>query len=117
MGEHDAYSLAPHMDNLLLDKDFPGYIGGIPGVLVQPEIFDRFAENLPSGKRIRWDECSPAFIEKVSMTGRLFYTRQVPTELSQVPGLAEGLPVARACWSRSAEWGSTLYGLRRPIKA
>jgi hypothetical protein len=91
VGEHDAYSLAPHMDKLLMDKDFPGYIGGIPGVLVQPEIFDRFAENLPSGKRIRWNECSPAFIEKVSMTGRPFYTRLVPTGLSRVPGLAEGL--------------------------
>ncbi|MBI2855444.1 MAG: class I SAM-dependent methyltransferase [Chloroflexi bacterium] len=91
MGEHEAYTLAPHMDKLLLDQDFPGYIGGIPGVMVQPELFDRFAENLPSGKRTWWDECSPTFIEKVSNTGRPFYTRLIPTGLSRVPGLAESL--------------------------
>jgi SAM-dependent methyltransferase len=86
VGEHDAYSLAPNMD-----QDFPGYIGGIPGMLVQPEIFDRFAENLPSGKRIWRDERSPTFIEKAGRTGRPFYTRLVPMGLSRVPGLAEGL--------------------------
>ena len=91
LGEHEAYTLAPHMDKLLMDKDFPGYIGGIPGVMLQPEIFDRFAENLPSGRRIWWDECSPAFIEKVSATGQPFYTRLVPMGLSRVPELAESL--------------------------
>ena len=89
LGEHEAYTLAPHMDKLLMDKDFPGYIGGIPGVMVQPAFFDRFAENLPSGKRIWWDECSPTFIEKVSTTGQPFYTRLIPTGLSQVPGLSD----------------------------
>ncbi len=75
VGDHEAYRLAPHMDKLLLDKVFPGYVGGLPGVMVQPEIFDLFAESLPSGKRIWWDDCSPAFIEKVGTTGRPFYTR------------------------------------------
>ena len=91
VGEYEAYRLAPHMDKLLLDKDFPGYIGGLPGVMVQPEFFDRFAENLPSGKRIWWNECSPTFIDKVSTTGRPFYTRLIPTGLSRVPGLDESL--------------------------
>ena len=91
VGEYEAYRLAPHMDKLLLDKDFPGYVGGLPGVMVQPEIFDRFAENLPSGKRIWWNECSPAFIDKVSTTGRPFYTRLIPTGLARVPGLDESL--------------------------
>ena len=91
VGEYEAYRLAPHMDKLLLDIDFPGYIGGLPGVMVQPEFFDRFAENLPSGKRIWWNECSPTFIDKVSSTGRPFYTRLIPTGLSRVPGLDESL--------------------------
>ena len=91
VGEYEAYRLAPHMDKLLLDRDFPGYIGGLPGVMVQPEIFDRFAENLSSGKRIWWNECSPTFIDKVSATGRPFYTRLIPIGLSRVPGLDETL--------------------------
>jgi hypothetical protein len=90
-GEYEAYRLAPHMDKLLLDRDFPSYIGGLPGVMVQPEFFDRFAENLPSGKRIWWDERSPTFIDKVSTRGQPFYTRLIPTGLSRVPGLDESL--------------------------
>ena len=91
VGEYEAYRLAPHMDKLLLDRDFPGYIGGIPGVMVQPEFFERFSENLPSGKRTWWNECSPTFIDKVSATGRPFYTRLIPAGLSRVPGLDETL--------------------------
>ena len=86
----EKFVLAPHMDKLLLDKDFPGYIGGMPGIMVQPEIFDRFSENLPSGKRIWWDECSPDWIEAVSLTARPFYSRLIPN-LSRVPGLTERL--------------------------
>ena len=91
VGEYEAYRLAPYMDKLLLDRDFPGYVGGLPGLMVQPEIFDRFAENLPSGKRTWWDECSPTFIDKVSNTGRPFYTRLILSGLSRVPGLDESL--------------------------
>ncbi len=91
VGEYEAYRLAPHMDKLLLDRDFPGYVGGLPGVMVQPEIFDRFAENLSSGKRIWWNDCSPTFIDKVSTTGQPFYTRLIPTGLSRVPSLDESL--------------------------
>ena len=91
VGEYEAYRLAPHMDKLLLDSNFPGYIGGLPGLMVQPEFFDRFAENLSSGKRTWWNECSPTFIDKVSDTGRPFYTRLIPTGLSRVPGLEESL--------------------------
>ena len=87
----EAYSLAPHMDKLLLDIDFPGYIGALPEIFTQPEIFDRFSENLASGKRIWWDECSPEWIQCVSMTARPFYTRLIPGGLSKVPGLSERL--------------------------
>jgi SAM-dependent methyltransferase len=92
--EKDAdgrYILAPHMDKLLLDQDFPGYVGGIPMVVTQPEMFDSFSEKLESGKRIWWDECSPAFIKGVSGTGRPFYTRMVGSGFAQVPGLSEKL--------------------------
>lgn len=79
------------MDKLLLDTDFPGYVGGIVAVFGQPEIFDKFDENLPSGKRTWWDEVSPEFIGAVSGTGRPFYNRVIPGGLSKIPGLVEKL--------------------------
>lgn len=89
-GAH-TFKLAPHLDKLLLDQDHPGYIGGIPRIMVQPEFFDHFAEHLPTGKRIWWDDCSPDFIESVSQTARPFYTRLIPGGFSQVPGLSDRL--------------------------
>ncbi len=91
LGDDQAFKLAPHVDKLLLDRDFPGYIGGIPGIMVQRELFDLFAENLPSGRRIWWDQCSPAFIQSVSETARPFYTRLIPGGLARVPGLSDRL--------------------------
>lgn len=90
-GENQTYRLAPYVDRLLLDQDFSGYIGGMSAVMIQPEFFDRFAENLPSGERIWWNQCSPTFIQAVSSTGRAFYTRLIPGGLSQVPGLSDRL--------------------------
>jgi ubiquinone/menaquinone biosynthesis C-methylase UbiE len=87
----DRYTLAPHMDNLLLNQDFPGYVGGITGVFSQPEIFDNFSHNLKSGKRVWWNDASPTFIEAVMGTGRPFYNRLIPTGLEKVPGLTEKL--------------------------
>ncbi|MCI0856481.1 MAG: methyltransferase domain-containing protein [Chloroflexi bacterium] len=87
----DTFKLAPHMDKLLLDKDFPGYVGGLPNIMVQPELFDTFAKNLPSGKRSWWDECSPEWIEAVSLTARPFYSRLVAGGFDRVPGLSDRL--------------------------
>ena len=91
LAENQGYVLAPYLDKLLLDQDFPGHIGGLPGIMVQPEIFDQFAEKLPSGERIWWDQCSPTWIQMVSDTARPFYTRLIPGGLSQVPGLSDRL--------------------------
>ena len=87
----DKFKLAPHMDKLLLDQDFPGYVGGLPTIMVQPELFDTFATNLPSGKRIWWDECSPEWIQAVSLTARPFYSRLIPAGIDRVPGLSDVL--------------------------
>ena len=86
-----AFSMAPHMDTLLLDQDHPAYVGALPGIFSQPEMGERFQENFASGKRIWWDECSPAFIDAVSGTARPFYTRLIPGGMSKVSGLAERL--------------------------
>ena len=87
----DTYVLAPHMDTLLLDEDSPGFIGGVPLVMTQPEFIDRFAELLPTGKHTWWDECGPDLIRGVTQTARPFYTRLIPGGLAQVPGLPDVL--------------------------
>ena len=91
LNDDQKYVLAPHMDKLLLNADFPGYVGGIINVFTKPEIFDNFNENLPTGKRTWWDKVSPEFIQAVSGTGGPFYNRLIPGGLSQVPGLSEKL--------------------------
>ncbi|MFQ5925736.1 MAG: class I SAM-dependent methyltransferase, partial [Dehalococcoidia bacterium] len=91
LGENQTYRLAPYVDKLLLEQDFPGYIGAMSRLMVQPEIFDEFVEKLPSGQRTWWDQHSPAFIQLVSGAGRPFYIRLIPGGLSQVPGLSDRL--------------------------
>ncbi len=85
--EGERFVLAPHMDRLLLDHDFPGHVGGLPAVLLAYDMFDRFSENLKSGERSWWDKCSPEFIQGVRTTGRSFYNRLIPAGVVQVPGL------------------------------
>ena len=87
----DRYSLAPHMANLLVNEDFPGYVGGIPGVFSQPEFFDRFTGALKTGEHIWWEDTSPEFITAVSNTGWPFYNRLIPNGLDKVPGLTAKL--------------------------
>lgn len=85
----DKYKLAPHMETLLLNEEFPGHVGGIFKVLLQPEMFDTFSKNFVSGERLWWDKCSPEFITAVSNTGRPFYNRMIPDGFEKVPGLKE----------------------------
>ena len=87
----ERYRLAPQLDKLLLDEDFPGWIGGVFQVFMQPEMFDRFAERLPSGQRTWWNEVSPDFINAVAGTSRPFYSRLLASGFAQVPGLEERL--------------------------
>lgn len=90
---HDAgaYTLARHIEELLLDQSSPGYVGGMFKVLTEPEIFDTFAEKFASGERIWWDQTSPAWIAAVGETGGAFNTRFIPGGVSQVPGAADRL--------------------------
>ena len=90
-GDGDVYCLAPHLETVLLDTGSPAYVGGVFGVLEQPEMFTRFEASLASGERLWWDGCAPEFITAVGGTGRPFYRRLVPDGLSRVPGLAERL--------------------------
>lgn len=87
----EAYTLAPHVDVLLLDETSPGYVGGLFKVLTEPEMFDTFSENFESGERIWWDQTSPEWIAAVSETGGAFNTRFIPGGVSQVPGAEDRL--------------------------
>jgi len=87
----EVYRLAPHLETVLLDGGAPTFVGGVFGVLEQPEMFTRFEASLASGERLWWDGCAPEFIAAVGGTGRPFYRRLVPDGLSRVPGLAERL--------------------------
>ncbi|MCH8850440.1 MAG: class I SAM-dependent methyltransferase, partial [Chloroflexi bacterium] len=89
--EGGAFRLAPHMETLLLDEDHPAYAGALPQIFSQPELGELFEENFTSGKRIWWDDVSPAFIQAVSGTARPFYTRLIAGGLAKVPGLSERL--------------------------
>lgn len=82
-----AYRLAPHIRTVLLDPDSPTYAAATFSAIVQPEIFDRFAESLPTGERTWWDRTGPAWIDAVSGSGRAFYNRLIPAGLERVPGL------------------------------
>jgi hypothetical protein len=85
----DTYVLAPHMDTLLLDEDSPGFVGGVPLVMTQPEFMDLFGEVLPTGRRIWWDEVGPDLFKGVSLTARPFNTRLIPGESFEGPGTPE----------------------------
>ncbi len=86
-----GFRLAPHMATLLLDSRSPAYTGALFRVLEQPELFQRFDDELPTGERLWWDECSAAWIAAVSGTGTPFYVRLVPRGLSAVPEVADRL--------------------------
>ena len=86
-----AYRLAPQMDRLLLDQDFPGWVGGIFNIMIQPELFDRFSASLASWQRTWWDQVSPEFIAALAGTSHPFYSRLLASGITRVPGLAERL--------------------------
>lgn len=87
----DGFTLAPHVDTLLLDDTSPAYVGSQFTLMEQPEMFDRFEGNLATGTRAWWDDASAEFIADVAQSGRAFYLRLIPDGLSQIPGLDERL--------------------------
>lgn len=97
------FTLAPHMATLLLDRDATSYIGGVFTVMTTPEIFDWFADRLPTGDRIWWDHTSNAFIDAVSNTGRPFYLRLIPTDSTGSPASPTPCAPAARCSTPPAE--------------
>lgn len=87
----ERFRLAAHLGPLLLDTAHPAYLGGIFGVLEQPEVFTGFERGLLDGRRMWWSDCRPEWIEGVAGTGLPFYTRLIPGGLERVAGLTSRL--------------------------
>lgn len=115
--EDGRYSLAPHMESLLLDQDSPMYTGGMFKAFERPEIFDWFSENFESGRRIWWDETSPEWIRAVADTGGAFNNRLIPDAVSQVPGLADRLREGADVLELACGTGRALVKLKRAFPA
>lgn len=87
--DQKRYRIAQFVGKLLLDRDFPGYVGGIPVVMMASELFDGFSKNLATGERIWWDQTSPNWIKSVIETTRPMYTRLLNVGIPKIPGLEE----------------------------
>ncbi len=111
--DEQKFKLDEHMETLLLDEEHPGYVGGLPGVMLQPEIFESFAENLKSGEHIWWCDCGPGMIKCVSCTGLPFYTRMVPGGFSRVPGLQEKLDMGAKVTELACGAGRGLHAMAK----
>ena len=79
--ERDAdgrYTLAPHMETLLLDRDAPGYLGGLAHAFVAlRETFLDMREFMRTGQREWWGDFAPEWINAVAETGQAFYRRMI----------------------------------------
>lgn len=109
----EQYRLAPHLDQLLLNEDFPGYVGGLFRILATPEMSQWFSERLPSGERTWWDQVSPDFIQGVAGTSRPFYTRLLAAGIDRVPGLGDRLSEGAHVLELASGAGSGLVRLAR----
>jgi SAM-dependent methyltransferase len=111
-GEDDEgrHRLAPHMETLLLDHRSPAYVGGLFTVMSQPDMFDGFSSNLPSGDQVWWDELSNDFVKGVAATGAAFNNRFIPGGISQVDGAEERLDAGGSLLEMACGTG---YGLIR----
>lgn len=105
-----AYRLEEGAEALLLDRDSDVYLGGVLKVLVQPEMFDWFADRLPTGAQTWWNELGPGFIAAVSEVTRPAYNRLVPGALSRIAGLDEILTQGAVILDLACGSG---YGLTR----
>ncbi len=87
-----GFALAPHMDKVLLDPEFPMAAGGTAFVMTalrDPMISLR--ERFGTGERIWWDKTSLEFREAVGMTGFPFYVRLVKLAFPKMAGVQAAL--------------------------
>ncbi len=87
-----GFALAPHMDEVLLDPEFPMAAGGTAFVMTafrDPLVSLR--ERFGTGERTWWDETSLEFREAVGRTGFPFYVRLVKWAFPKMAGVQAAL--------------------------
>ncbi|HEX2174243.1 MAG TPA: class I SAM-dependent methyltransferase, partial [Dehalococcoidia bacterium] len=87
-----SYTLAPHLDTLLLNSDAPGYLGGLGQVMVAlRDTFQDLRGFIKTGEREWWSDMTPEFIAAVGDAGQAFYRRMINGVVPQLPAVRERL--------------------------
>lgn len=85
VSDKERYKLSEYSELLLLDENFPGFIGGLFDVFTNKEMFDDFTKSIKSGRRKWWDDLSPEWIEGVAKTAIPMYLRLIQSGFDQIP--------------------------------
>ncbi|MFQ5838552.1 MAG: class I SAM-dependent methyltransferase [Thermoplasmata archaeon] len=81
-----GFVLAPHMDEILLDKAFPMWAGGTAYAMTAlREHMVSFRDRFRTGERTWWDKTSVEFRESVGVSTHPFYFRLVNIAFPQMP--------------------------------
>lgn len=87
-----TYTLAPHIDTLLLNTDAPGYLGGLARVgIALRDTFTDLREFIKTGQREWWSDMTPEFIQAVGDAGQSFYRRMINGVIPQLPDVQSRL--------------------------
>ncbi len=87
-----GFALAPHMDTVLLDPDFPMAAGGTAFTMTAlREHMVSLRERFRTGERTWWDRTSIEFRESVGMASYPFYVRLVRHAFPKMPGVQAAL--------------------------
>lgn len=87
-----TYTLAEHMDTLLLDDDAPSYLAGAVRTLVAlRESFLDVRTLARTGGREWWDDFDPEWIDAVGENGQTYYRRLLDVVVPQLPQVAAAL--------------------------
>lgn len=88
----DRYSLAEHMEVLLLDSDAPGYLAGtIKTFAALPETCLDLRNFARDGARKWWSDFGPEWIDAVGENGQTYYRRLLNVVLPQLPAVSDAL--------------------------
>ena len=90
--EGGRYSLAEHMDKVLLDPDHPAYLGGGVRVLVAlRETFLDLRDRAETSQRRTWADFDPEWIDAVGEHCQTYYRRTLDAVVPQLPAVQQKL--------------------------
>jgi SAM-dependent methyltransferase len=115
----ERFSLAPHIDDLLLNERDPYYMAGIPlSLAVESRQIDRLLENFRTGGGIPFSDYGPDIVESLEALSRAAYEVYLPhVLLPAVPGLRERLSAGGKVLELGCGAGAGLLSLARAFPA